>query len=605
MIPMQTDSPAIDLIHRVESSQLLPSEKLTQFRQLAEAGETPANLAARFVKEGLLTPFQARVLLKGQSGVFFLTEKYKLLDHLGTGGMGKVFLCEHLILQRLVAVKVLALKAGPQGAARQGIIERFYREARAVAALDHRNIVRMFDADQTRGVPFMVMEYVDGVDLHKYVQTHGGLEVNRAAGYVRQAAEGLQHAHEAGLIHRDIKPSNLLLDRNGVVRLLDLGLARFLVDSCRNEAVTQMFDANVILGTADFMAPEQAINSSAVDIRADIYSLGCTLYFLLSGRNVFEEGSLPQKMLAHQMKTPTPLRKLEPRVPPALEDVVQRMMAKKPEDRFATPREVVDALTPFTVPPPDLPDQSVMPKIAARSFRLGLCGSPNLARLSTGSQAQLNLSGTGTRRAVPRPEPTESIEDTQADAAEQTTPRSRSGRHRSKPDGDAEAKTSETKSSRRLLLIGIPAVLMLGSVVLVLALSTQDKPIPPAPRPDSPSSQSKGSSTPVGPTQPVVPGIFTPTDAAKRIGERVTVQFVVESVGGKVNMYLNSHKDFLDKDNFAVVLTAKMQTGKWEKANLDALVGKTVRATGTVKVNKDLVQLELSDPKDLEVLGGL
>src|SRR5262245_26066737 len=281
--------PGAAFLDLVEASRLLPAARLAPFRAESDSETTSSTLASRLVRDRLLTPYQATQLLQGKHQGFFLTQKYKILDHLGTGGMGEVYLCEHLILQRLVAVKALARRG--TGVPHASAVERLYREARAVASLDHRNIVRVFDVDQTGGSPFMVMEYVDGVDLHRYVTTHGLVELTRGADYVRQAAEGLQHAHEAGLIHRDIKPSNLLLDRTGVVKILDLGLARFLVDTRRNQPVTERYDANSVLGTADFMAPEQAIDSSKVDIRADIYSLGCTLYFLLSGRLVFEAGS--------------------------------------------------------------------------------------------------------------------------------------------------------------------------------------------------------------------------------------------------------------------------------------------------------------------------
>src|SRR5262249_28059949 len=160
--------------------------------------------------------------------------KYKVLEFIGAGGMGKVYLCEHLILQRLVALKVLQLAAGQCGADSQTLIARFYREARAVAALDHPNIVRMFDVDRLGPSPFMVMEYVDGSNLSALVTNHGRLSPDRAAGYIQMAAAGLEHAHQAGLIHRDVKPSNILVDRSGVVKLLDLGLARFSRDVARN-----------------------------------------------------------------------------------------------------------------------------------------------------------------------------------------------------------------------------------------------------------------------------------------------------------------------------------------------------------------------------------
>ena len=394
---MQTGSTAADFLTVTEASRLLSAERLAPYRGFAGVGETAVAIATRLVRDGLLTPFQAKVLLKGRPQGFFLTTKYKILEHLGTGGMGRVYLCEHLLLHRLVAVKVLGVGASvsANGPPSQGNVERFYREAQAVAALDHKNIARVFDVDQARGAPFMVMEYLDGADLNRYVADHGPLEANRAADYVRQAAEGLQHAHEAGLVHRDIKPSNLILDRLGVVRVLDLGLARFLVDSRRNQGVTERFDSKVILGTADFMAPEQAVDSSRVDIRADIYSLGCTLYFLLTGKMVFESDVFAQKMMAHQMQQPIPIRKHSPHVPQALEAVVTRMMEKKPQNRYQTPAEVAAALAEFAAPRPGPPDTKSMPKLAANSFRLGLCPQPSASMPTANSSAAIALVRSG------------------------------------------------------------------------------------------------------------------------------------------------------------------------------------------------------------------
>ncbi|MBA4188642.1 MAG: phosphate ABC transporter substrate-binding protein PstS [Planctomycetaceae bacterium] len=393
---MLTETTATEFLRVTEASQLLSNERLTPYRRLVSDNVTAVTVATRLVQDRLLTPFQAKVLLKGRPQGFFLTAKYKILDHLGTGGMGRVYLCEHLILQRLVAVKVLrvATPESANGPATQGGIERFYREARAVATLNHKNIAQVFDVDQTRGAPFMVMEYVDGVDLHKYVTAQGALEPINAADYIRQAAEGLQHAHEAGLIHRDIKPSNLLLDRAGTIRVLDLGLARFRADSHRNQGLTERFDANVILGTADFMAPEQAVDSSRVDIRADIYSLGCTLYYMLTGKMVFESDAFTQKMMAHQFQKPTPIRKHALNVPEALETIVFRMLEKKPEDRFQTPAEVAQALTQFAVVPPGPPSSKSMPKITANSYRLGLCPAPT-APPSTGMTSTISVVQTG------------------------------------------------------------------------------------------------------------------------------------------------------------------------------------------------------------------
>ncbi|MFO0825597.1 MAG: phosphate ABC transporter substrate-binding protein PstS [Gemmataceae bacterium] len=392
---MLPGSTALDYLALAEASRLLSAERLAPYRSLVDRGEPALTIANRLVRDGLLTPFQAKVLLKGRTQGFFLTPKYKILEHLGTGGMGRVYLCEHLILQRLVAVKVLGVGTPSEGGPlAPGVIERFYREARAVAALDHKNITRVFDVDQSRGAPFMVMEYLDGIDLHRYVTTHGPLSVVQATDYIRQAAEGLHHAHQAGLVHRDIKPSNLLLDRAGVVRILDLGLARFHVDSRRNQGVTERYDAKVILGTADFMAPEQAVDSSAVDIRADIYSLGCSLFFLLTGKMVFDVDVFAQKMMAHQTQAPPPISRYT-KVPQVLEEVVTRMIAKRRTDRYQTPAEVAAALVEFATPPPGPPETKAMPRLAANAFRLGLCPPPVPAS-SSGSASSMSIGKNGT-----------------------------------------------------------------------------------------------------------------------------------------------------------------------------------------------------------------
>src|SRR5688500_17247885 len=237
------------------------------------AGPAPDLATQQLGGDRLLTPFQAEQLRKGRADGFFLTAKFKVLDFIGSGGMGKVYLCEHLLLHRLVAVKLLQLPTSAGDAARS--FDRFYREARAVAALNDPNIIRVFDVDRVGPNPFLVLEYVDGSSLHDIVARHGPLAPVRAAEYVRQAALGLQHAHEVGLVHRDVKPGNLLLDRSGTIKVMDLGLARFHQDPARNLGLTDKYDKHIVLGTVDFMAPEQAFETAAVDIRSDIYGLGC------------------------------------------------------------------------------------------------------------------------------------------------------------------------------------------------------------------------------------------------------------------------------------------------------------------------------------------
>lgn len=305
---------------------------------------TPQQIAQVLMRDGILTPFQVERLLAGRWRGFVLCGKYRLLECIGAGGMGSVYLCQHLLLQRRVAIKILPENLAGDPA----VVERFHREARAVAALSHPNIVRAHDIDQEGQVHFLVMEYVEGNSLQAIVKEHGPLEPVRAAHYIAQAALGLQHAHESGLVHRDIKPSNLLLDRKGVVKILDLGLARFFHE---DDGLTKKHDSEAVLGTADYLSPEQAMDSHGVDIRGDIYSLGATFYFLLAGHAPFHDRNVPQKLLAHQIKQPKPMAEVRGDVPAGIQAVLQRMMAKQPEQRYAQPIDVALALQPWTLMP--------------------------------------------------------------------------------------------------------------------------------------------------------------------------------------------------------------------------------------------------------------
>src|SRR5438552_4065567 len=257
------------------------------------------------------------------------------MERLGSGGMDSVFLCEHKLMRRRAAVKVLpSAKASDPSS-----LERFYREARAVAALDHPNIVRAYDVDQEEALHFLVMEYIDGSSLQDLVKKAGRLDPVRAAHYISQAALGLQHAHDvAGLVHRDIKPGNVIVDRLGTVKLLDLGLARFFHDE--DDLLTKKYDENV-LGTADYLAPEQALDSHGVDIRADIYSLGATFYFCLTARTPFAEGTVAQKLIWHQTRQPKSVKAFRADVPENVLVILDKMMAKDPSQRYQVPAEVV------------------------------------------------------------------------------------------------------------------------------------------------------------------------------------------------------------------------------------------------------------------------
>jgi serine/threonine protein kinase len=328
--------------------------------KLATAGGVPSDpikLGGLMVRDGVLTHFQAEQLLQGRWKRFHIG-KYKVLERLGIGGMGQVFLCEHKLMRRKVAVKVLpAAKAKDQAA-----LQRFYREARAVAAVDHPNIVRAYDIDDDDQLHFLVMEYVDGANLHDIVKKTGPMPPLRACHYVYASAVGLQHAHENGLVHRDIKPANILVDRSGVVKILDMGLARFF-NPDDDDHLTKKFEENV-LGTADYLAPEQAMDSTAVDIRADIYGLGGTFYYMLTGQPPFPEGTVAQKLLWHQSKPPKPIADYRKDVPPHLVAIVGRMLAKEPRDRYQTPAELMAALVPWVQTPIDPPTEAELPNVS-------------------------------------------------------------------------------------------------------------------------------------------------------------------------------------------------------------------------------------------------
>jgi hypothetical protein len=262
--------------------------------------------------------------------------RYRVLQPLGAGGMGTVYLAEHRLLKRPVALKVL--RAGTL--ATPDAVARFRREWESAARLTHPNIVAAHDAEQVGALHFLVMEYVAGTNLHDLVGRDGPLPVARACDYVRQAALGLQHAHERGLVHRDIKPSNLMLTPEGTIKVLDFGLARF----AQTPHAGGLTETGVVMGTPDFMAPEQAQSTSTVDIRADIYSLGCTLYYLLTGEEPYTEGNSFEKLLAHQKAPPPDVARLRGDVPAEVRQALARMMAKDPARRYATPAEVAEAL---------------------------------------------------------------------------------------------------------------------------------------------------------------------------------------------------------------------------------------------------------------------
>jgi hypothetical protein len=264
--------------------------------------------------------------------------RYRVLRRLGAGGMGVVYQAEHRLMERSVALKVISkqLTASP------GAVERFRREVRAVARLSHPNLVQAHDAEQEGDLHFLVMEFVEGENLACLVERNGALPIARACDCVRQAAQGLAHALTLGLVHRDVKPQNLIVTPGGQVKLLDFGLARIAEE--RGGGLTELGQG---MGTPDYVAPEQIRDAHAADARSDVYSLGCTLYFLLTGWPPFLGGGSAQKMAAHLEKQPAALKGLRPELPAELVQVVERMMAKEPALRYQTPGDVVIALGPW------------------------------------------------------------------------------------------------------------------------------------------------------------------------------------------------------------------------------------------------------------------
>ncbi|MCA9267401.1 MAG: serine/threonine protein kinase [Planctomycetales bacterium] len=297
------------------------------------------DIAAQLVERELVTSWQARQLLKGRWKGFRLG-KYQLLKELGRGGMAKVFLAQHHTLHNRVAIKVLWRRSKSSGSQ----IQRFLREARAAAQLSHPNIVRVFDVDEEAGRHFLVMEYVHGSSLQDIVDDRGPLAYETAVRWAAEAAHGLAKAHEHGLIHRDVKPANLLIEDGKTCKLSDFGLARASADELEDAPSLTMQHEEKVLGTADYIAPEQAVNSHDVDARADQYSLGCTLYFMLTGRAPFPEGRIVERLTKHCTQEPVDIRRFRPDAPVALLQVIHRLTRKKPEERFADCSQAAAAL---------------------------------------------------------------------------------------------------------------------------------------------------------------------------------------------------------------------------------------------------------------------
>ncbi|MCZ2341292.1 MAG: serine/threonine protein kinase, partial [Bacteroidales bacterium] len=351
-----------DLLQLIRTSGMVEESALSAYwaEQEAKGRPLPADAKAaadQMVADALLTDFQREQFLLGKWRGFTVG-KYKLLERVGVGGMGQVFLCEHMHMKRHVAIKVLP----PAKAEQPSALGRFYREARAAGSIQHPNIVRTFDIDQDGNLHYIVMEYVDGTNLLDLVKQFGKLDLGRAVDYAYQVAVGLDFAFRNGIVHRDVKPGNVLITRKGEAKILDMGLARFYRDT--TDQLTVQYDDKIVLGTADYVAPEQVANSHGADTRADVYALGATLYYLLAGQPPFPVGTVSQKLLWHRTKDPAPIRELRPDVPEGLADIIAKMMKKDPSLRFQTPGEVAVELAKWIPQEVPLPAPAEMPALS-------------------------------------------------------------------------------------------------------------------------------------------------------------------------------------------------------------------------------------------------
>ncbi|HEY8506006.1 MAG TPA: serine/threonine-protein kinase, partial [Gemmataceae bacterium] len=344
--------PDVDRFLRcVARSGLVDTRRLRHAWEQSPAGarSDPAALAEHFVRSDLLTHYQVRKLLQGIWQGLVLGP-YQVLAPLGRGGMGTVYLARDTDRARLVALKVLPPKRARE---EEHALARFRREMEMCLRVRHPHLTETFDAGILEGVSYIAMEYIRGVNLSRYVAESGPLPVPRAARLFAEVASGLAHAHGQGLIHRDLKPSNIMVTAAGRAKVLDLGLALSLGEAPPPDR-TILGGIGYVVGTMDYIAPEQAEDPTRVDARADLYAAGCSLYFALTGQPPFPGGTSAQKIRRHREEAAAPVAELNPTVPHEFGFIVERLMAKRPDNRFASAEEVRQALLPWAGPDPDL-----------------------------------------------------------------------------------------------------------------------------------------------------------------------------------------------------------------------------------------------------------
>ena len=438
-------------------------------RSGTDGPDTPAKMADALVRQGIITRFQADQMLRGRWRNFILCGKYTILEPLGAGGMGTVYLCSHRIMHRPVALKVLpASQADDPGA-----VERFHREAQAVAQLRHPNIVGAHDIDRDGKFHFLVMEYVDGVSLQELVAAAArSTRIAPRITSTRPPSDWNTPTRPGWSTATSSRPTCSSIAA-GVVKILDLGLARFFHD--KRESLTQKYDGHAVLGTADYLAPEQAIDSHNVDIRCDIYSLGITFYFLLTGHSPFEEGSVAEKLIWHQVRAPKPIREIRPEVPQGLAEVLEKMIAKEPARRYQTPAELAEALAPWTQTPIEPPSDKDIPKVSAAARIAGVSEvnytTPRSGSSNTPTPAPAKpSSGGGRGSVVPAAEINTRVNGLTSAIPAQATMKGPVGAPSSRREARPKAIGVDWLQSSPFLWVAVGGAVLLAVVALVVAV---------------------------------------------------------------------------------------------------------------------------------------
>jgi serine/threonine-protein kinase len=522
---MQIDS-ADKLIHALRASGLFTAEQmLVLIQDLAPLRDDVPGLCRRLVQKNRITEYQLRKVMRGKAAELFIGP-YVISYRIGEGGMGRVYRAVQTRMGREVALKVVRdnLLTNPI------VRKRYDREVETASALNHPNVVAVYDAGEVDGRYYLAMEFVDGVDLSRLNKEFRPLQIAEACEYVRQAALGLHYAHEQGLVHRDVKPSNIIVagERHipeatepAIVKILDLGLVR-TVGFDDGGGGGDLTRAGTVVGTPDYMAPEQAKNSSGVDHRADIYSLGCTLYFLLSGQPPFPTGTPIEKLLKHQLDAPTPLQALRPEVPTRVAEVVAMLMAKHPDDRLQTAAEVAEVLAPLAQnlrcsPPVALSQKH---KRAYRGPQEQSPSGPEVGPIAPVTQSTLQPAQTEpgadptvppvapsdhTPRPVALPPALHASGESPFIAIADSDPADRT------PQTPVEVKRSPTPRSNQtwLWIAAGVAIVVVSAIAAWLAFSGRKRPV------ESPAPESVGAAPAESRAPPVRPGITPAINAAR------------------------------------------------------------------------------------------